>query len=142
MCRYEVEKKLAVEREDYDTAKEKKEQLERIRQQVYDQLGIHGLLSGGGLGQQVLRRSVERSGYHPRVRNMPFTARSTTSTLFSGHGNDEGRDGKEKLLEFTCTLSSFFSFSFSLQPRLSLLESCFFQFSSASLVHSSLDTSS
>lgn len=99
MCRYEVEKKLAVEREDYDTAKEKKEQLERIRQQVYDQLGIHGLLSGGGGGgvdHHVLKRSTERSGYHPRVKNPPFTARSTTSTLFSGH--EDMRDGKEKQL--------------------------------------------
>ena len=97
LCRYEVEKKLAVEREDYDTAKEKKEQLERIRQQVYDQLGIHGLLSGRGGGpghHHVLKRSMERGGYHPRVKNPPFTARSTTSTLFSGH--EETRDGKQK----------------------------------------------
>ena len=98
LCRYEVEKKLAVEREDYDTAKEKKEQLERIRQQVYDQLGIHGLLSGGGggggIGHHVLRRSTERSGYHPRVKNTPFTSRSSASTLFSGQ--EESRDGKKK----------------------------------------------
>ena len=104
LCRYEVEKKLAVEREDYDTAKEKKEQLERIRQQVYDQLGIHGLLSGGGGGvvggvsHHMLRRSTDRStaGYHPRVKNPPFTARSTTSTLFGGH--EDNREGKEKQL--------------------------------------------
>lgn len=99
LCRYEVEKKLAVEREDYDTAKEKKEQVDRIRQQVYDQLGIHGLLSGGGGGGGggvgVLKRSTEKIGYHPRVRNPPFTALSTTSTAFSGL--EESRDGENKL---------------------------------------------
>ena len=80
-----------MEREDYDTAKEKKEQVDRIRQQVYDQLGVHGLLSGGGTGMQELRRSKDRSGHHPRVRNTPFTALSTTSSAFSGlEGYREG----------------------------------------------------
>lgn len=101
LCRYEVEKKLAVEREDYDAAKEKKEQVDRIRQQVYDQLGIHGLLSGGGGGGRVLKRSIERSGYHPRVRNPPFTALSTTSTAFSGL--EESRDGENEIYFFMHT---------------------------------------
>ena len=98
LCRYEVEKKLAVEREDYDTAKEKKEQVDRIRQKVYDQLGVHGLLSGGGGGGGgvgVLKRSTEKIGYHPRVRNPPFTALSTTSTALSGL--EEPRDGENEL---------------------------------------------
>ena len=111
LCRYEVEKKLAVEREDYDTAKEKKEQVDRIRQQVYDQLGIHGLLSGGGGrgGVGVLKRSTEKSGYHPRVRNPPFTALSTASTVLSVL--EESRDGENELnkllsLHTQCNISS------------------------------------
>ena len=86
-----------MEREDYDTAKEKKEQVDRVRQQVYDQLGIHGLLSGSGASVHPLRRSTERSGYHPRVRNPPFTALSTSSTLFSGQ--DESREGEDEWSE-------------------------------------------
>ena len=92
LCRYEVEKKQAVEREDYDTAKEKKDQVNRIRQQVYDQLGVHGLLSGGGVSVHPLKRSLERGGHHPRVRNPPFTALSTGSTILSGL--EEGREGE------------------------------------------------
>ena len=42
----------------------------------------------------VLRRSMERSSYHPRVRNPPFTTLSTTSTAFSGL--EESRDGENK----------------------------------------------
>lgn len=44
--RYEVEKRCAVEKEDYDLAKEKKQQMARYRAQVYEQLELHGLLQG------------------------------------------------------------------------------------------------
>lgn len=44
--RYEVEKRRAVEKEDYDLAKEKKQQMARYRAQVYEQLELHGLLQG------------------------------------------------------------------------------------------------
>ena len=46
------------------------------------------------MGHHVLRRSTERSGYHPRVKNTPFTSRSSVSTLFSGQ--EESRDGEKK----------------------------------------------
>lgn len=50
--RYEVEKRRAVEKEDYDLAKEKKQQMARYRSQVYGRLQLHGLvdaeLVGGG----------------------------------------------------------------------------------------------
>uniref|UniRef100_A0A673MP65 Centrosomal protein of 104 kDa n=1 Tax=Sinocyclocheilus rhinocerous TaxID=307959 RepID=A0A673MP65_9TELE len=42
--RYDVEKHSAIEREDYDTAKQKKEQLEAYRLTVYQQLELHDLL--------------------------------------------------------------------------------------------------
>lgn len=44
--RYEVEKRCAVEKEDYDLAKEKKQQMACYRAQVYEQLELHGLLQG------------------------------------------------------------------------------------------------
>ncbi|KAG7472798.1 hypothetical protein MATL_G00112710 [Megalops atlanticus] len=45
--RYEVEKRSAIEREDYDTAKQKKEQMEEYRSKVYQQLEVHNLLDMG-----------------------------------------------------------------------------------------------
>lgn len=42
--RYEVEKRYAVEKEDYDLAKKKKEQMDEYRLKVYQQLELHDLL--------------------------------------------------------------------------------------------------
>lgn len=42
--RYEVEKRCAVKREDYDLAKQKKQQMEDYRLKVYQQLELHNLL--------------------------------------------------------------------------------------------------
>ena len=42
--RYDVEKRCAIEKEDYDTAKRKKEQMEEYRTTVYQQLEVHNLL--------------------------------------------------------------------------------------------------
>ncbi|XP_029434701.1 centrosomal protein of 104 kDa isoform X2 [Rhinatrema bivittatum] len=45
--RYEVEKRCAVEKEDYSLAKQKKEQMEEYRLKVYQQLELHNLLDVG-----------------------------------------------------------------------------------------------
>ncbi|CAB1329789.1 unnamed protein product [Coregonus sp. 'balchen'] len=45
--RYDVEKCCAIEKEDYDTAKKKKEQMEEYRMTVYHQLEVHNLLDMG-----------------------------------------------------------------------------------------------
>nr|XP_033777719.1 centrosomal protein of 104 kDa isoform X2 [Geotrypetes seraphini] len=45
--RYEVEKRCAVEKEDYELAKQKKEQMEEYRLKVYQQLELHNLLDIG-----------------------------------------------------------------------------------------------
>ncbi|XP_051950699.1 centrosomal protein of 104 kDa isoform X2 [Xyrauchen texanus] len=42
--RYDVEKHSAIEREDYDTAKQKKEEMDAYRLTVYQQLELHNLL--------------------------------------------------------------------------------------------------
>lgn len=39
-----MEKRYAVEKEDYDLAKKKKQQMESYRLRVYQQLELHGLL--------------------------------------------------------------------------------------------------
>uniref|UniRef100_A0AAR2KEX6 Centrosomal protein of 104 kDa n=1 Tax=Pygocentrus nattereri TaxID=42514 RepID=A0AAR2KEX6_PYGNA len=54
--RYDVEKHSAIEREDYDTAKQKKEQMESYRLKVYQQLELHDLLD---IGQVRLLSTVQ-----------------------------------------------------------------------------------
>lgn len=48
--RYEVEKRCAVEKEDYDLAKEKKQQMEQFRSRVYEQLQLHSLVDAEPVG--------------------------------------------------------------------------------------------
>lgn len=44
MARYDVEKKCAIEKENYDLAKTKKELMDEYRKSVYQQLEVHNLL--------------------------------------------------------------------------------------------------
>ncbi|MEQ2187147.1 hypothetical protein GOODEAATRI_001589 [Goodea atripinnis] len=44
LARYDVEKKCAIEKEDYDLAKKKKELMDEYRMSVYQQLEVHNLL--------------------------------------------------------------------------------------------------
>ncbi|XP_026009664.1 centrosomal protein of 104 kDa isoform X4 [Astatotilapia calliptera] len=44
LARYDVEKRCAIEKEDYDLAKKKKELMEEYRKSVYQQLEVHNLL--------------------------------------------------------------------------------------------------
>ncbi|XP_072222614.1 centrosomal protein of 104 kDa [Leuresthes tenuis] len=44
LARYDVEKRCAIEKEDYDLAKKKKELMEEYRKSVYKQLEVHNLL--------------------------------------------------------------------------------------------------
>lgn len=44
LARYDVEKRYAIEKEDYDLAKKKKELMEEYRKSVYQQLEVHNLL--------------------------------------------------------------------------------------------------
>lgn len=60
--RYEVEKRCAVEKEDYDLAKEKKQQMARYRAQVYEQLELHGLLQGEPEVERATGRAMWEKG--------------------------------------------------------------------------------
>ncbi|XP_072537643.1 centrosomal protein of 104 kDa [Salminus brasiliensis] len=67
--RYDVEKHSAIEREDYDTAKEKKEQMESYRLRVYQQLELHDLLDIGQLQIQRMAGDTSECGVpSPNVR--------------------------------------------------------------------------
>ena len=56
--RYEVEKRCAVEKEDYDLAKHKKRQMEQYRSRAYAQLGLHGLVDAELVGTLTLGRQA------------------------------------------------------------------------------------
>lgn len=44
LAQYDIEKRCAIEKEDYDLAKKKKELMENYRRSVYKQLEVHNLL--------------------------------------------------------------------------------------------------
>uniref|UniRef100_A0A3Q4N8I3 Centrosomal protein of 104 kDa n=1 Tax=Neolamprologus brichardi TaxID=32507 RepID=A0A3Q4N8I3_NEOBR len=54
LARYDVEKRCAIEKEDYDLAKKKKELMEEYRKSVYQQLEVHNLLDMTMVCQQLL----------------------------------------------------------------------------------------
>ncbi|XP_042348111.1 centrosomal protein of 104 kDa [Plectropomus leopardus] len=51
LARYDVEKRCAIEKEDYDLAKKKKELMEEYRRSVYQQLEVHNLLDKATITQ-------------------------------------------------------------------------------------------
>lgn len=51
LARYDVEKRCAIEKEDYDLAKKKKELMEEYRKSVYQQLEVHNLLDMATVSQ-------------------------------------------------------------------------------------------
>ncbi|KAI4883085.1 hypothetical protein NFI96_011968 [Prochilodus magdalenae] len=68
--RYDVEKHTAIEREDYDTAKQKKEQMESYRLTVYQQLQLHDLLD---MGQLQIQRRAEDGIFSPNIQPLKPT---------------------------------------------------------------------
>lgn len=54
LARYDVEKRCAIEKEDYDLAKKKKELMEEYRRSVYQQLEVHNLLDMTTVSHQPL----------------------------------------------------------------------------------------
>uniref|UniRef100_A0A8C7HCD8 Centrosomal protein of 104 kDa n=1 Tax=Oncorhynchus kisutch TaxID=8019 RepID=A0A8C7HCD8_ONCKI len=77
--RYDVEKCCAIEKEDYDTAKKKKEQMEEYRMTVYHQLEVHNLLDMGMVTAlpyderplPALQRKGEMPQSHPEESGLP-----------------------------------------------------------------------
>lgn len=72
--RYEVEKRCAVEKEDYDLAKEKKRQMEQYRLRVYQQLQLHDLAGAelvGAATHPSLALTHPGGGFAGRVEGLP-----------------------------------------------------------------------
>uniref|UniRef100_A0A4W5PRU2 Centrosomal protein of 104 kDa n=1 Tax=Hucho hucho TaxID=62062 RepID=A0A4W5PRU2_9TELE len=77
--RYDVEKCCAIEKEDYDTAKKKKQQMEEYRMTVYHQLEVHNLLDMGMVTAlpyderplPTLQRKGEMPQSHPEESGLP-----------------------------------------------------------------------
>ncbi|XP_062855158.1 centrosomal protein of 104 kDa isoform X2 [Trichomycterus rosablanca] len=74
--RYDVEKHSAIEREDYDTAKQKKEQMESYRLRVYQQLELHDLLDMHQI-QRMVETVSECSIYSPTVQQLQHDLNET-----------------------------------------------------------------
>lgn len=58
LARYDVEKRCAIEKEDYDMARKKKELMEEYRKSVYQQLEVHNLLDMAMVSPQKLMASI------------------------------------------------------------------------------------
>lgn len=54
LARYDVEKRCAIEKEDYDLAKKKKELMDEYRRTVFQQLEVHNLLDVTLVSSQLL----------------------------------------------------------------------------------------
>ena len=60
MARYDVEKRCAIEKEDYDLAKKKKELMDEYRKSVHRQLQVHNLLDMAVVSHQLLMRDERK----------------------------------------------------------------------------------
>ncbi|CAK6954986.1 centrosomal protein of 104 kDa [Scomber scombrus] len=79
LARYDVEKRCAIEKEDYDLAKKKKEQMEEYRKSVYQQLEVYNLLDMEMVSQDP-PSLLPSPGHH----SLPTKPHVTTDTLRKG----------------------------------------------------------
>ncbi|KAI4824228.1 hypothetical protein KUCAC02_012754 [Chaenocephalus aceratus] len=90
LARYDVEKRCAIEKEDYDLAKKKKEMMEEYRTSVYQQLEVHHLLD-----MSIITRVADSSPSRepPSLQPSPGHSSVPTKSLIS---TDIFRKGKKK----------------------------------------------
>ncbi|XP_068589132.1 centrosomal protein of 104 kDa [Cebidichthys violaceus] len=87
LARYDVEKRCAIEKEDYDLAKKKKELMEEYRRSVYQQLEVHNLLD-----MTMISRAADSSSAKdlpallpsPGRRSVPMKPLGSTDTFREG----------------------------------------------------------
>uniref|UniRef100_A0A8C9EWM6 Centrosomal protein of 104 kDa n=1 Tax=Pavo cristatus TaxID=9049 RepID=A0A8C9EWM6_PAVCR len=86
--RYEVEKRCAVEKEDYDLAKKKKQQMDAYRMKVYQQLQLHNLLDAELLARKPADLPVEPGPYddRPQCTKATNSPSSESTDLRSSQG--------------------------------------------------------
>ncbi|XP_035512002.1 centrosomal protein of 104 kDa isoform X1 [Morone saxatilis] len=80
LARYDVEKRCAIEKEDYDLAKKKKELMEEYRRSVYQQLEVHNLLD-----MEMITKAADSSPAHdpPSLQPSPGDRSVPTKPLVS-----------------------------------------------------------
>ncbi|XP_019205505.1 centrosomal protein of 104 kDa isoform X3 [Oreochromis niloticus] len=88
LARYDVEKQCAIEKEDYDLAKKKKELMEEYRKSVYQQLEVHNLLD-----MTMVTRAAESTlaQYPPPVMSSPGRSSVYTKPLVSTDTISKGK---------------------------------------------------
>ncbi|XP_029986076.1 centrosomal protein of 104 kDa isoform X3 [Sphaeramia orbicularis] len=82
LARYDVEKHCAIEKEDYDLAKKKKEQMDEYRKSVYQQLEVHNVLD-----LAMIARAADSSPALDCPSVLPSPAHSSVTTkphVFTG----------------------------------------------------------
>ncbi|XP_034392909.1 centrosomal protein of 104 kDa isoform X2 [Cyclopterus lumpus] len=75
LARYDVEKRCAIEKEDYDLAKKKKELMEEYRRSVYQQLEVHNLLD-----MAMITRAADSSSTQDPSALLPSPGRRSVPT--------------------------------------------------------------
>ncbi|XP_056279486.1 centrosomal protein of 104 kDa isoform X1 [Pseudoliparis swirei] len=75
LARYDVEKRCAIEKEDYDLAKKKKELMEEYRRSVYQQLEVHNLLD-----MAMITRAADSSSTQEPPAPLPSPGRRSVPT--------------------------------------------------------------
>ena len=78
----EVEKKQAVENEDYDKAQVKKLQADEYRLQIYSQLNIQDLLEVSGVGRNSQECVILLAISHTRAVGIALGSQTQTSQTF------------------------------------------------------------
>ncbi|XP_005730787.1 centrosomal protein of 104 kDa isoform X2 [Pundamilia nyererei] len=89
LARYDVEKRCAIEKEDYDLAKKKKELMEEYRKSVYQQLEVHNLLD-----MTMVTRAAESTlaQYSPPVLSSSGRSSVYTKPLVSTDAISKGKN--------------------------------------------------
>ncbi|XP_026189036.1 centrosomal protein of 104 kDa [Mastacembelus armatus] len=95
LARYDVEKRCAIEKEDYDLAKKKKELMEEYRKSVYQQLEVHNLLD-----MTMIARVADSSPAQdppsllpsPHHCSVPTTPLVPTGTFRKGKGTSDSHN--------------------------------------------------
>lgn len=100
--RYEVEKRCAVEKEDYDLAKHRKRQMEQYRAQVYAQLELHSLVDAELVGAARPRaRAAHPAG--SALRNISNCVPTTVVSALPGSGRPHSRAERGGALAPQCS---------------------------------------
>ncbi|XP_043973162.1 centrosomal protein of 104 kDa isoform X1 [Gambusia affinis] len=89
LARYDVEKKCAIEKENYDLAKTKKELMDEYRKSVYQQLEVHNLLD---MTMMTKTSNVSSAQCPPPLLPSPADGSASTKPLLS---TDDIRKGKK-----------------------------------------------